>query len=132
MTVSVLDATSLSRELPRECFNLIIDKGLLDSLLCGDDGGSRGKQMLWEMLRLLTTDGCYICVSHADPKQRIPVLENIKIDDKSKRAAYKWDIKSTTVETAAKTDVFYVYTCTKAYHQQKGTPERRKNARKKT
>eukprot|EP00954_Amorphochlora_amoebiformis_P009319 724935-Amorphochlora_amoeboformis.AAC.1 len=51
-------------------FDLIIDKGLTDCLLCGDDGEEDVSTALGEISRVLSSGGSYICVSFGDPESR--------------------------------------------------------------
>jgi len=45
-------------------FEAVIDKGTLDSILCGDGSGPNAAQMLSEIYRVLTPNGVYICISY--------------------------------------------------------------------
>lgn len=55
-------------------FDAVIDKGLLDSLLCGAGAQASAAKMLGEVLRVLRQGGVYILVTHGEPKQRVPHL----------------------------------------------------------
>ena len=44
-------------------FDCVIDKALLDAIMCGDGSGPNSEQMLSEIHRVLADDGVYICVS---------------------------------------------------------------------
>ena len=41
-------------------FDVVIDKGLFDAIMCGDGCGPNTEQMLSEIHRVLTDDGIYI------------------------------------------------------------------------
>eukprot|EP01138_Halocafeteria_seosinensis_P011197 gb/GECG01011436.1/.p1 GENE.gb/GECG01011436.1/~~gb/GECG01011436.1/.p1 ORF type:complete len:369 (+),score=43.81 gb/GECG01011436.1/:1-1107(+) len=121
MDFSVMDATVLSSELPRQCFDLIFDKALLDALLCGEDGGARANKMLWEMLRLLKPGGSYICVSHSLPEKRLPLLEAIKVENNSRETSsihkYRWEINQTPIPNRDYSQTYHVYCCKKKAEQ---------------
>mmetsp|Transcript_25332 Transcript_25332/g.45026 ORF Transcript_25332/g.45026 Transcript_25332/m.45026 type:complete len:209 (+) Transcript_25332:207-833(+) len=51
-------------------YDLIVDKGLSDCLLCGDDGEDDISTSLSEISRVLAPGGVYICVSFGDPDSR--------------------------------------------------------------
>ncbi|GAV81625.1 Methyltransf_11 domain-containing protein [Cephalotus follicularis] len=68
---------------PDESFGSVIDKGTLDSLMCGTDAPFSAAQMLGEVSRLLKLGGVYILITYGDPKVRMPHLS---------RPAYNWEI----------------------------------------
>ena len=71
---SVADATDM-RTLPDACFDLVVDKGLGDALMCSArDSFGCLHRMLGEMHRVLKPGGTYACVSHAQPAQRMRLL----------------------------------------------------------
>ena len=47
-------------------FDYVIDKALLDSIICGPDPLKVSEQMLSEIHRVLKPQGAYICISHGD------------------------------------------------------------------
>ena len=51
-------------------FNVVFDKALLDSILCGEDALDNVKIMLKEIYRVLADEGCYIIVSNSDESTR--------------------------------------------------------------
>lgn len=55
---------------PNESYDIILEKGLLDSILCKRDPEQDIAKMLKEIYRVLTKKGIYICVSHGEPKKR--------------------------------------------------------------
>lgn len=73
-----LDIVGDARKLdgfPNNCFNLIIDKGLFDSLLCSElDNILSAKQYLREMYRILKPGGYFVMVSHGSPDTRLGYL----------------------------------------------------------
>jgi EEF1A lysine methyltransferase 4 len=65
------------RELPTaEKFDIILDKALLDSILCGGESRANAEKMLDHVSRALSPGGYYICISHGQSTTRMPVLQN--------------------------------------------------------
>ena len=62
MTYVHMDVRALAYE--DGCFDVVLDKGTLDSILCGDGSQPSALQMLREINRVLTAKGFYICVSY--------------------------------------------------------------------
>jgi UDP-glucose 6-dehydrogenase len=52
-------------------FNVIVDKGTLDSVLCGDNSEPNAIKMLSEVYRVLTSNGIYICITYGDEEHRL-------------------------------------------------------------
>ncbi|KAI5681546.1 hypothetical protein M9H77_02774 [Catharanthus roseus] len=69
---------------PDEAFHSIIDKGTLDSLMCGNNAPISAAQMLGEVCRLLKPGGVYMLITYGDPTVRIPHLS---------RPVYNWKIE---------------------------------------
>ncbi|KAG5222700.1 methyltransferase protein [Salix suchowensis] len=68
---------------PDESFDAVIDKGTLDSLMCGSDAPISAARMLGEVSRLLKPGGIYMLITYGDPKVRMPHLS---------RSSYSWKI----------------------------------------
>lgn len=68
---------------PDDSFDGIIDKGTLDSLMCGTDAPISAAQMLAEVCRLLKPGGTYMLITYGDPTVRMPHL---------RRPMYNWKI----------------------------------------
>ncbi|CAL1411758.1 unnamed protein product [Linum trigynum] len=66
-----------------DSFGSVIDKGTLDSLMCGNDAPISAAQMLGEVSRLLKPGGTYMLITYGDPKVRMPHLM---------RPVYNWKI----------------------------------------
>lgn len=64
----VMDCMHL--EYPNETFDMVIDKGTMDALLCGNNAFSNVKKMLDEMYRVLKPGGIGIVISYGEPKDR--------------------------------------------------------------
>ena len=61
-------------------FDCVIDKGTLDSVLCGDGSGPNAQLMLSEIHRVLTPNGVYICISYGIKDQRNDYFVNKDFD----------------------------------------------------
>ncbi|CAL9764046.1 unnamed protein product [Musa acuminata subsp. burmannicoides] len=57
-----------------DSFDCVIDKGTLDSLMCGVDATLSASRMLEEVNRLLRPGGIYMLITYGDPSVRIPRL----------------------------------------------------------
>ncbi|KAL0714916.1 hypothetical protein Bca4012_021895 [Brassica carinata] len=66
-----------------ESFGTVIDKGTLDSLMCGNDAPLSASRMLGEVSRLIKPGGTYFLITYGDPKVRMPHLTP---------SAYNWKI----------------------------------------
>ena len=64
-----MDARSLQYE--DGTFDAVVDKGTIDSILCGDGSGPNADQVLSEIYRVLSPTGVYICVTYGLPEQRL-------------------------------------------------------------
>ncbi|KAB2017635.1 hypothetical protein ERO13_D08G162500v2 [Gossypium hirsutum] len=68
---------------PDESFDSVMDKGTLDSLMCGTDAPISASRMLGEVSRLLKPGGTYMLITYGDPSARMPHLN---------RPVYGWNI----------------------------------------
>ena len=59
-------------------FDLVIDKALLDAMVCTDGANSNVNLMLADIHRVLNPSGTYICVSHGTEAQRKKYIKNLK------------------------------------------------------
>lgn len=57
-----------------DSFDSVIDKGTLDSLMCGTDAPFSVSRMINEVNRLLKPGGIYMLITYGDPSVRIPHL----------------------------------------------------------
>eukprot|EP01066_Platyproteum_vivax_P009800 Platyproteum_vivax@DN433_c0_g1_i1.p1 len=95
-------------------FEAAIDKGTLDSLLCGDNSNVSASKMLEEISRVLSPTGVYMCISYGQPSYRLQYFQ---------KKEYTWNVKHVTVPkpqlaaafapTEEKENVHYIYICTK-------------------
>lgn len=79
---ATMDVTKL--EFQNESFDLIVDKGCLDSLLCSDEADRNADLALSEYFRVLSATGTVVCVSYGNEDSRVPYLTLPK---------YKWDLQ---------------------------------------
>jgi len=75
MEYTVMDCRNLEY-LPDNCFDLIIDKALMDAQLCSEENIHNVNSMLSEMHRVLKPGGVYISISHGLPPTRLTYLNN--------------------------------------------------------
>eukprot|EP00922_Rhytidocystis_sp_ex-Travisia-forbesii_P008126 GHVS01011970.1.p1 GENE.GHVS01011970.1~~GHVS01011970.1.p1 ORF type:complete len:239 (-),score=30.12 GHVS01011970.1:384-1100(-) len=117
--MNCLDMTSIADQ----SFPVVLDKGTLDSILCGEGSTSNVQKMLREISRVLEPGGLYICVSYGQPAYRLSYLQRDELE---------WAVKIQTVHkpssavSAALTpeeadSVHYVYICRKQRPEQPTT-----------
>lgn len=66
--------------LPENSFDCIIDKGLLDSLVCNVQSVTAVANYMAEVERILVEDGIFICISMGAPDERLKFIEHYDID----------------------------------------------------
>lgn len=66
-----------------DSFDSVIDKGTLDSLMCGTDAPISASQMLGEVSRILKPGGIYMLITYGDPTARMSHIN---------RPSYNWKI----------------------------------------
>ncbi|PWA70980.1 S-adenosyl-L-methionine-dependent methyltransferase [Artemisia annua] len=66
-----------------DSFDSVIDKGTLDSLMCGLNAPLSASQMLGEVSRILKPGGIYMLITYGDPNARMPHIN---------RPVYNWKI----------------------------------------
>ena len=64
-------------------FDLVLDKGTLDCVLCGDNSTVNTEKAINEIYRVLSNNGIYICISFGLPETREILFKKDKFD---------WDI----------------------------------------
>ncbi|CAI9779706.1 unnamed protein product [Fraxinus pennsylvanica] len=114
-------------------FDAVIDKGTLDSLLCGYNSKQNATKMLEEVCRVLKDKGVYMLITYGSPVYRLHllrdscswtiklhVIEKLPLADSSERQT--WDLTSPilfddggSLETVIgkNADLHYIYVCTK-------------------
>jgi SAM-dependent methyltransferase len=64
-----------------ECVDAIIDKGLYDAILCAVNGERQIQLYIREVLRLLSSEGVFILISHHLPEKVLLHIENLDLKD---------------------------------------------------
>lgn len=111
MTYQQMDCRQM--EFPAGKFNVVIDKGTLDSVLCGEGSTRNMQKTLTEISRVLQPNGVFVCISHGDPSYRLTYLQYPE---------FGWNVVVQTVTKPMmglmasmdeETNVHYIYICTK-------------------
>eukprot|EP00164_Ancoracysta_twista_P003768 GFYU01005051.1.p1 GENE.GFYU01005051.1~~GFYU01005051.1.p1 ORF type:complete len:210 (+),score=37.99 GFYU01005051.1:48-677(+) len=113
MTWKVMDVRSL--EYPSEYFDVVLDKGTMDAMLCGEGSTQNADKMLSEIHRVLKAGGVFVSISYGSKEHRFTYLEKDHLS---------WTIEMTHIqkpsigatmsqETKDASNVHYVYICTK-------------------
>jgi RAT1-interacting protein len=71
-----MDVTKMS--FPNNSFDLIIDKGTIDAILCRMDGEELVEKAVSEIFRVLANSGRFVFISFGSPSQRLPVIKKIR------------------------------------------------------
>jgi|TARA_B110000208_G_scaffold190253_1_gene253718 ubiquinone/menaquinone biosynthesis C-methylase UbiE len=113
LTWEVMDCTALNH--PDGIYDVVFDKGTVDSLLCGEGSTAKVATVCAEVSRVLKDDGTFFMVSYGIPDNRLSYLEN---------ADYNWTVKvhaipkptvtaTAMMESKDATSVHYIYVCSK-------------------
>ena len=113
MSFKVMDVLDM-KEFQTGSFNTVIDKGTLDSVLCGDNSVASAQKMIAEVFRVLAPGGHYICITHGDPEHRKKYLEtqqwgNLSTDKILKPATSS----NANVDENDQKNYHFIYTMTK-------------------
>ena len=116
MEFVIMDAMDLS-PLNQNSFDVAIDKGTLDSILCGESSATNVAKFLKEVSRVLRDHGGqYICITYGQPSFRLPYLERVEL---------QWDVQIISVPKPLLTpdasfpnsdpnhNAHYIYICTR-------------------
>lgn len=106
-------------DFPDENFDVVMDKGTIDSILCGEGSTANSAKMMNEISRALKPMGVYFCISYGVPENRLSYLENEE---------YKWKVTVHTVpkptvsaaaapEAKEGSNMHYIYVCQKGVDQ---------------
>ena len=99
--------------LPSDCFDVIVDKALLDTVLCGGDQYQKCSMMLAEMQRVLKPGGVYVVVSFGAPSMRLPYLEGLDWEVECKELS-KPPVAASYIRDPGESPSHYMYVCRKA------------------
>jgi len=110
MTYKTADVTNMP-DFNNGFFDIAIDKGTLDAILCGENSVANADKMLGEISRALRPGGVLIVVTYGDPPTRLTYLEKPK---------YGWKVETQTIDKPKvpgiqqENDVHYIYIATKS------------------
>ena len=68
-----MDVRALEYDLDE--FDCVIDKGLLDTVLCGLHSTANVHKMLTNVWEVMKPGGVYYCISHGIPEERMEFLD---------------------------------------------------------
>ncbi|EGR34823.1 protein kinase domain protein [Ichthyophthirius multifiliis] len=108
-------------DLPNSSFDIVIDKGTLDSVICGENTVTNAMKALTNISQILKPNGIYICISYGQPDHRLLYLDKQK---------YGWIISveqvhkptiSTSIQLTSEDkdspNVHYIYICKKGQNR---------------
>ncbi|XP_066326668.1 uncharacterized protein [Miscanthus floridulus] len=112
-------------------FDAVIDKGTLDSLMCGQNSQENATKMLEEVNRILKENGVYMLITYGDPSYRLRLLKDMEnwtvklhVIERWEKSSNqnKWELtkplpldddSTSVVALGPKPDVHYIYVCVK-------------------
>lgn len=101
-------------EFPDDTFDAAIDKGTMDSVLCGEGSTANVGKMCSEITRVLKPNGVFFMLSYGTPDNRLSYLENDEYGWKvTVHTVAKPTVSATAVDTKDATNVHYIYACVK-------------------
>lgn len=111
----------LDMKYQNESFEVVIEKALLDSILCKKDGTRDAFKMLKEVHRVLVSKGYFICISHGDDESRLGYFDknlweevsfvNPCLEVEIENINLNLNKKTSTEETKKKSDKKYEFYC---------------------
>jgi SAM-dependent methyltransferase len=63
---------------PDQSFDLVIDKGTIDAIMCGDDCDELVNDTMSEAFRVLTDGGHFVCITFGSPGERFPAMRAVR------------------------------------------------------
>ena len=75
MIFKVLDVCEM-KDFDSGQFNIVLDKGTLDSVLCSENPVQNCQKMISEVYRVLNHGGKYICISFGDSEHRMKFFKS--------------------------------------------------------
>lgn len=113
-TLQWLEMNVLSLDFPDETFNVVIAKGTVDAVLCGDSSIETMAKLCSEVSRVLKPNGCFFIITYGVPENRLFHLE---------KDIFNWDVTVHTVPKPAigvlfsslgdLADFHFIYVCSK-------------------
>lgn len=93
-------------------FDMVIDKGMLDSVLCGENCTPNSAKLLSEIYRVMKPDATYICVSHGIPDQRLHYFYRTELEwNVEFHALPKPMASALEADDRSASNMHYVYVC---------------------
>ena len=80
-SIKCITGNMTDMDLEDEEIEAVIDKALLDSLYCSDNGETDVAQYVNEVIRILSPTGVFIVISRMNPEEALPMLEQFDIDE---------------------------------------------------
>uniref|UniRef100_A0AAV1U7T6 Methyltransferase type 11 domain-containing protein n=1 Tax=Peronospora matthiolae TaxID=2874970 RepID=A0AAV1U7T6_9STRA len=97
-----------------ETFDAVVDKGTMDSILCGEGSTANVSKMCHEVYRVLKPNGVYFVVSYGIPTNRLSYFENQELPWKvTVHTVAKPTVSAVQVSEADANAVHYIYVCQK-------------------
>ncbi|KAL7065852.1 hypothetical protein ACR3K2_37030 [Cryptosporidium serpentis] len=92
----VSDVLNMVQFLDNE-YNIVLDKGTFDTILCSENSYVKVDQMLKEIYRILNKEnGKYICISYGQPSYRLTYLKTMN----------KWDVDVISVKKPISSNIY--------------------------
>lgn len=107
MEFTVMDARNMEF-IPDQCFDLIIDKALFDTVLCAESNLKDIESLLKEMYRSLKLGGIYVIISHGVPDNRINYLKRFISTDITVVSIPKTELKYVDEDEESRYHYMYV------------------------
>lgn len=118
LVLNVLDLEELSGR----SFDLILDKGTLDCILCGEKSFENVHKALSNISQLLKPGGAYLVVSYGSPMFRLNHLQKEEFSWNVELQTLEKPTLNTPAEIEEKSNVHYIYICKKGQAQTDGVP----------
>ncbi|KAK8828963.1 hypothetical protein WA538_000966 [Blastocystis sp. DL] len=99
---------------PDESFDVVIDKGTLDAIICGDEATCFPDKVLLEVNRVLKKDGVYICITFGMPENRMDYFQKSPLKWKITHIPLPKKVVSTQSSQAGIEYSHHIYICRKS------------------
>jgi ubiquinone/menaquinone biosynthesis C-methylase UbiE len=90
LTWAVMDVCSL--QFQDASYDAVVDKGTLDSVLCGDNSTANAAKYCSEVSRVMRAGATFFIVSYGTPENRLSYLE---------KEEFKWRVTVHTIRTSS-------------------------------
>ena len=116
-SIRYLQMDCRNMDFEEKTFDAAIDKGTLDAILYGESSANHAYKMVSEVHRVLSPNGVYVVISHAQPLLRYPYLDKPEFNWKiTVHQVQKKTISSNAdlaIDYKDKPNVLYIYVCKK-------------------